>query len=552
MTETTEFATRLLDAFAAADPCTAVVDAGAQEATRLTDYSPAGHAARADLAASALTDLEKLRDVQEPETAPGRDRVLRDHLAERLRTVRDFHAAGEDVRELHAAATGPLQMMRQAIESAVPPQDAEPALRDAGWALTADRLADLPRALAGYAESLTLAAARGDVAARRQVDLCAQRCAAWAQDASGFAGRYGDGPVRAVLEQAAADAARAYNRFGGFLSTELAPVAPEQEAFGEQRYGVWVRKFLGGEPDLRELYAWGWAELQELEAQFAREAQALVPGASTPQVVDRLDEGVVGTVVTGREAFAAWLQELLDDTVRRLDGVHFDIPAPLRRIESRISTTSGILYIGPSQDLTRPGRVWWQIDEDQERFPVWYVYSTAFHEGVPGHHLQIGLEACEGDLGQRLNVLGGLSGCHEGWALYAERLMDELGYYEQPGARLGYLVTQLLRAARVVIDIGLHLRLPIPDRPGEIWSPQVALDWLQNRLHQGAYATSELARYLGRPAQALAYKLGEKVWLDGRAAAGLELREFHRRGLALGSLGLGALETELAALARRG
>ncbi|NUT34695.1 MAG: DUF885 domain-containing protein [Hamadaea sp.] len=543
-TATAEAAGRILDAFAALDPCTAVVDAGAQDAATLTDYSPAGHAARAGLAASALRDLEKLTP------AAGRDRIVRDHLAERLGSRIAFHTAGEDVRELHVAATGPLQMLRQAIEAAVPPADAAPEQRDAGWALVAERLADLPRALAGYAESLTLAASRGHVAARRQVELCAQRSAVWAQDAATFAARCGDGSARPALDRAAADAAQAYHRFGAFLTADLAPHAPEQEAFGEERYATWVRAFLGGEPDLRELYAWGWAELRDIEAELAREAAAILPGASVPEVVDRLDEGAVGEVLIGRDVFAGWLQNLLDDTVRRLDGVHFDIPEPLRRLESRLSATSGICYIGPSQDLTRPGRVWWQIDDDQERFPVWHVYSTAYHEGVPGHHLQIGLEACEGELGQRLNLLGGLSGCAEGWGLYAERLMDELGYYEQPGARLGHLVSQLLRAARVVIDIGLHLRLEVPDRPGELWRPEIALDWLENRVYQGQYATSELARYLGRPAQALAYKVGEKVWLDGRAAAGLEQREFHRRALALGSMGLGALSTQLAALAR--
>jgi len=543
VTEILNFAATLLDGIAELDPCAAVVEAGAQEPARLTDYSPAGHQARADFAAAALIELDSLAH-----TGNDQDRRLREHLAERLGSILEFTAAGEDVRELNAAATGPLQMIRQAVEAAVPAATAETAAREDGWALVAERLADVPRALAGYAESLTDAAGRGQVAADRQVDLCTVRCAGWIEDTEHLVATYGSGPRAAALSAAATAAMDAYARFGSFLSVDLKPRAATEEAFGRERYAVWLRKFLGAEPDLAELYAWGWQEFQAIEAEVRSEAEAIMPGVSLPEVLDHLDaEGAPG-VLTSREEFGAWLQELLEETIVRLDGVHFDIPAPLRRIESRISASAGIMYIAPSEDLTRPGRVWWQLADEQSLFPTWHAYSTAYHEGVPGHHLQVGYEVCQGGLGQRLNLLGGLSAGQEGWALYAERLMDELGWYTQPGARLGHLFSQLLRAARVVIDLGLHLKLPVPDRSGRTWTPELAYDVLANRCHQGGYAASELARYLGRPAQALSYKVGEQVWLDGRAAAGLPVREFHRRALELGSLGLGQLGTELARL----
>ncbi|MBG0563875.1 DUF885 domain-containing protein [Actinoplanes aureus] len=528
-----DFASRLLRDVARLDPCTAVVEAGEQEVDGLTDYSPDGHQARADLAASALRELETL-----PPTSP-----LHGHLAERLRARIVFHDAGEDLRELHAAATGPLQLIRQCVQAAVPARDAEDATYEDGWAHVAARQAAIPATLAGYARSLMLAAARGHLPTRRQVDLVTRRCRNWVDDDIALVERYGDGPQRTALQAAAQGAQEAYRRLAAMLTADLAPQARSEEAFGPQRYALWVRTFLGIEPDLRELYDWGWDEFSAIEKELVAEAKLL--GGTVPEAIDRLDSPDAPGTLHSRAAFGAWLQELLETTTQQLRGVHFDIPEPLRRIESRLTVSGGIAYIGPSQDLTRPGRVWWLLPEGQENFPTWWAHSTAYHEGVPGHHLQIGYEACQGGLGQRLNLLGGLSGCQEGWALYAERFMDELGLYQQPGARLGYLFSQLLRAARVVLDIGLHLRLPVPSASGASWTPDAALQLLHDRCHQGPYAAMELARYLGRPGQALTYKVGERVWLTGRSSFRGDRRAFHRRALELGSLGLDQLEGAL-------
>ncbi|WP_433288200.1 DUF885 domain-containing protein [Micromonospora sp. CA-244673] len=533
-----DFADRLLCDLAGLDPCTAVVEAGEQDVDGLTDYSPEGHQARADLAARALRELEILGDAR-PTATP-----LHGHLTERLRTRIAFHDAGEDLRELHAAATGPLQLIRQAVEAAVPGRGAEGAAFEEGWARVGARLAAIPAALNGYARSLLLAAERGNVPARRQVELVAQRCRNWIDDDVALVDRYGEGCQRASLQAAAAGSREAYQKLARMLTTDLAPRAVDEEAFGQQRYALWVRTFLAAQPDLRELYDWGWDEFRATEAELIAEAKAL--GGTVPEVLSWLDSPDAPGTLSSREAFAAWLQELLEVTTERLDGAHFDIPAPLRRIESRVTTSSGIAYTGPSRDLTRPGRVWWSLPEDAASFPTWYAHSTAYHEGVPGHHLHLGAEACRGGLGQRLNLLGGLSGSQEGWALYAERFMDELGLYEQPGARLGYLFMRLLRAARVVLDIGLHLRLPMPSGDRAPWTPDAALQLLRDRCHQGPYASAELARYLGRPGQALAYKVGERVWLTGRSAFPGDRRAFHRRALELGSLGLDQLTAALA------
>ncbi|MEU9740784.1 DUF885 domain-containing protein [Micromonospora chersina] len=532
-----DFADRLLRDMAGLDPCTAVVEAGEQDVDGLTDYGPEGHQARADLAARALRELDVLRDAV-PAVTP-----LHAHLAERLRTRIAFHDAGEDLRELHTAATGPLQLIRQAVEAAVPGRGVEGAAFEEGWARVGVRLAAIPAALDGYARSLLVAAERGMLPTRRQVGLVTQRCGNWIDDDVALVDRYGEGPQRASLQAAATDAREAYQKFARMLTADLAPRAVAEEAFGPQRYALWVRTFLAAKPDLRELYDWGWDEFRATEAELIAEAKAL--GGSVPEVLAWLAGPDAPGTLHGREAFAAWLQELLEATTERLDGVYFDIPTPLRRIESRLTTSSGVAYIGPSRDLTRPGRVWWSVPEGEANFPTWYAYSVAYHEGVPGHHLHLGSEVCRGVLGPRLNLLGGLSAGQEGWALYAERFMDELGLYEQPGARLGHLYMQLLRAARVVLDIGLHLRLPIPSGDGAQWTPEAALELLRDRCHQGPYAPAELARYLGRPGQALAYKAGERVWRAGRSAFPGDRRAFHRHALELGSLGLDQLAAAL-------
>ncbi|MCZ7439385.1 DUF885 domain-containing protein [Micromonospora sp. WMMC241] len=530
-----EFAGRLLRDLAHLDPCAAAVEVGEQDVDELTDYGPEGHQARADLAVSALRELETL-----PEQSP-----LRAHLAERLHARIAFHEAGEDLRELHAAATGPLSLIRQAVEAGVPGGDVDGAAHEEGWARVGARQAAIPATLEGYARSLRLAAERGHLPTRRQVELVTRRCHAWADEDAALVERYGGGAQQASLLAAAKGAGDAYRKLGATLTADLAPRARGDEAFGPERYALWVRTFLADDPDLRELHDWGWDEFTATEAELVAEAKAL--GGSVPEVTARLDRPDAPGTLPGRAAFGAWLQELLAATTEQLHGVHFDIPAPLRRIESRVTASAGTSYTGPSRDLTRPGRVWWFLPEGQETFPTWFAYSTAYHEGVPGHHLQMGHEACQGGLGPELNLLGGLSGCREGWALYAERFMDEIGYYEQPGARLGHLLMRLLRAARVVLDIGLHLRLPVPSGGGARWTPDAALRLLRDRCHQGPYASGELARYLGRPGQALTYRVGERVWLAGRSSFRGDRRAFHRRALEVGSRGLGQLAVALAA-----
>ncbi len=141
--------------------------------------------------------------------------------------------------------------------------------------------------------------------------------------------------------------------------------------------------------------------------------------------------------------------------------------------------------------------------------------------------------------------------------MYAERLMDELGYFENPEYRFGLLASQLFRSTRVVVDIGTQLEKVIPaDAPlhqGEVWNYDLAVDYMERvGLQPRDMAESEVKRYLGWPGQAISYKVGEREILDireqarVREGAALDLKEFHRRLLEAGAIRLDHLREAMA------
>jgi uncharacterized protein (DUF885 family) len=540
-----DLADRYVDEFAALDPCLAALMGIAGQDARLTDYGPDGLEARAELTRRTLAELGRVpvRD--------GAGRIAAAVLRERLEVEAALDEAG--VREQFLDTTdGPVQRLRMAVELL----DQGP---DTDWEAVRARVGALPEALAGLRASLRRACGRGRVAARRQVLRSARECADTPAYLAGLAARYGDGPLRGALREAASAASAALEEFASFLSGELAARAPERDALGADRYRLGVRDFLGTDLDLTETYAWGWEELARIESEMEAAAEEILPGEPLPAVMAALDADPAHRV-GGAEAFRGWIQELADRAIADLDGVHFDIPGPLRRIECRIPPVeAGIYYLAPAEDLSRPGTVWWTVEDPSADIVTWTVPTTMFHEGVPGHHLQLGVTTLNRGLNRFQRLSSELHPGHcEGWGLYAERLMDELGHYRDPAHRLGMLAGgQRFRAARVVLDIGLHLELPIPAgsgfHEGERWTPELGFEFLRARKgpDPDSVVAFEIDRYLGRPGQAIAYKLGERVWLEAREAArrregaGFDLKEFHRRALDLGPMGLDVLRAEL-------
>jgi uncharacterized protein (DUF885 family) len=519
---------------------------------QLTDLSAGGFADRAELDRATVAALTAAA----PETE--RERVARAAMLERLGLAVELYDAGETTRELNVIASW-IQGVRQVFD--LMPTEGEEAQRN-----IAARMAAVPAAYANLRQTYAEAARQNRVPARRQVIECAKQCAQWSAPGNGFyrglVNRTGaTGALLADLAAAAEAASAATAELGTFLQTELLPLAADRDAVGRDRYALASRSFLGAAIDLDEAYAWGWDEVMRIEAEMARVAGLIVPGGSVEDATAKLDADPARQI-TGAENLRAWMQDFADRTIAEMHGTHFDIPEPARRIQAMIAPTSdgGIYYTGPSEDWTRPGRMWWTVPDGVEQFAIWKEITTIYHEGVPGHHLQVSQQVFEKEsLNRWQRLLCWVSGHGEGWALYAERLMAELGYLADPGAMLGMLDSQLLRAARVVVDLGVHLELPIPAgtgwHEGESWTAELAWEFLRSRVHMDdEMLRFELNRYLGWPGQAPAYKLGERIWLQAREearerkGANFSLRDFHSQALALGALGLDPLREALAHL----
>jgi uncharacterized protein (DUF885 family) len=421
---------------------------------------------------------------------------------------------------------------------------------DDDWHNIAARLAALPVMFDGWQASLNAGLARGLRAARRQAAEAAAGADRYAGTHDALVAAYGDGPVAAELAAAVTRANQGYAEIARYLREDYAPRAAEADGVGAERYAVAARLSLGADMDLTEAYEWGWAELRRIEAEMTAEAAAVRPGASVAEATALLNESAY---VLGEDAYLAWLRDRHEWAIEQLDGVHVDIPAPLRTIDvvlARGSSSGAAYYTGPSEDLTRPGRTWWPLGsrDPSGPFQTWPELSTVFHEGVPGHHLQVGAAKTAGDKLSRFAKSNFVSGHGEGWALYAERLADELGWFTEPGTRLGMLGGSAFRAARVVIDIGVHLDLPLPD--GSRWTFEHACEVLGTSGRGEPHRIrAEVVRYFGWPAQAISYKLGERAWLAARAEAmrrpGFDLKRWHTAALSLGPIGLVGLADAL-------
>ena len=351
------------------------------------------------------------------------------------------------------------------------------------------------------------------------------------------------------LQQRAAEAADAYRNLATVLRDDIGPRARTEDACGRDAYRLMSREFLGTTVDVDETYQWGLHQLENIVAEQESIAARLYPGVSVTETLRRLDDEP-RYIVHGTDALQAWMQGLSDRAVDSLADTHFDIAAPLRRLECRIAPTQtgGIYYTGPSEDLTRPGRMWWSVPPSVDTFRTWQETTTVFHEGVPGHHLQIGRAVVSADRLNRWRRMGcWVSGHGEGWALYAERLMAELGWLDDAGNRMGMLDAQRFRAARVVIDIGVHCGLTAPD--GRVWDAQKAWVFLQSHSAQAEETLRfELDRYLGWPGQAPSYAIGQRIWQrlrDEMIGRGVSIKEFHSRALDLGGLPLDVLRSAL-------
>lgn len=513
----------------------------------------------------ATAERAAIREMEAAQPANDRERICKDTFLEELRLGIEQHEAGEHLRGLNILHS-PVQSTRSVF-------DMMPQATEEHWSNIASRIENVPEALDSYRESLRLGADRGLVASKRQVVGTAPQLDTWAgadgsepflsRLISGFSegedANQGGPALKARLEAASGKAAEAWVDFGKFLRNEYMSSATSTDGVGRERYSLAARSFNGVELDLEETYRWGWEQTKWVRSEMIKTAERIKPGASVAEAVDLLDSDP-GRAIDGEDEFKQWMQDLQDATIDDFDGKHFDLDPRVREIEAMIAPPGGALamyYTGPSEDFSRPGRTWYPTG-GKTAFPIWREVSIAFHEGVPGHHFQIAtnLTLAE-ELSRYQRLMAGTSGYVEGWALYAERLMGELGYLENPYYYMGMLDAQALRSIRVVVDIGMHLGLKIPAdsdfHPGEVWTGELALEFMRDRVHFPAdFVASEVDRYLGLPGQAISYKVGERVWLEARdaaksrAGADFDLKKWHNAALRLGPMGLAQMKREMA------
>ena len=550
MPTVSEVSDHFVDELAALDPAHGARMMGIDiNGSRLRDYSPAGSAAMHEMLLRATRDLDHATADGEAERLGAI--YLRDVLAGRL-AISD---ANEDERDL-SILNGPPAAVRMSFDL-VDPQGPE------DWESVTVRLEGVPAAMTAYRASLQAGLAGGRVASRRCAVAVAEQCTVWAGSPghgwfSTFAESKGDAPGPERLRAAGRAADAAYGELSDWLRSAYVPAASGTDGVGKDAYQVWARYFLGSDLDVEEAYEWGWDELGRLESEQRLECDHVQRGADFATVRELLTTDP-GRAVHGVDAWRGWLQDLTDRTIDALNGRHFDIAPALRACVVSIppaGSAAAPYYTPPSEDLLSPGRIWFPT-MGTTTFPTWDAVTTVFHEAVPGHHLQLGATRLI-EL-TRAQQLGFNSAHGEGWALYAERLMDELGRLDTPEYRLGFLSMQAFRAARVVVDIGLHTGQRIPAGragAGSVWDYDTAVEYLgaASGLNR-AFCASEALRYLSWPTQATSYKLGERVWLEGRQRARqvqgerFDLKAWHGAALALGPLGLDDLATELERLA---
>lgn len=245
---------------------------------------------------------------------------------------------------------------------------------------------------------------------------------------------------------------------------------------------------------------------------------------------------------SGREAYISEATEIIEDMKGRLDSLFITKPAAdmvVKRVEPfRENTAFGAFYNQPAMDGTRPGTYYINL-RDMADQPKYLMQALAYHEGIPGHHMQIAIGMELSDL-PKFRTLGGYTSYVEGWALYAESVPKELGLYTDPYKDFGRLSMEIFRAARLVVDTGIHSKK---------WTREEAVQYyLDNIPNPEGDVRAEIDRYIVWPGQATAYKIGmlkiQELRQNAETALGdaFDIREFHEVVLSNGAVPLTILE----------
>ena len=358
------------------------------------------------------------------------------------------------------------------------------------------------------------------------------------------------GDYRAVLTR---DVLPAYRRLRVFLHDEYLPAARVSVGMaampgGAAYYRLLVREHTTLDMPPAQIHLLGLDEVSRIHAQMERVKAAMgFAGPLSeffehirnnpryhPQNAAQLSDGFRKV---GREVDAAAPRYFL-----HLPKTPLSIQA---YPEYRAKFEAGGSYSEGAADASRPGTFFYNTYDLKSRF-LTGVTTLYLHEGAPGHHFQISL-AQENEALPEFQRFGGNTAYVEGWALYAETLGYEMGFYKDPWQHWGTLDDEILRAMRLVVDTGLHMA-----GPGGNWTREQAIDYMLANSGMGrSDATAEVERYIANPGQALAYKLGaltiQRLRKQSEAALGsrFDIRQFHEQVLDSGALPLPVLEAKI-------
>jgi uncharacterized protein (DUF885 family) len=352
----------------------------------------------------------------------------------------------------------------------------------------------------------------------------------------------------AVLEQVRVSVIPAYEKFAAFVRDEYAPRGRTEVGVwalpdGATRYAFMVKNQTTTDLTPEEIHEIGLREVARIEGEMLAIAKSLGYG----------DLKSFNAAVEANPALKARSPEHLLESYRKyIDQMYAKLPELFGRLpkakleviptpEFRQESASGAEYNTGSPDGSRPGRVYVNTYKATERKTLPFE-STAYHEGVPGHHMQLSIQQELTDL-PPFRQQGGETAFVEGWALYSERLGKEVGFYQDPYNDYGRLNDEMLRAIRLVVDTGLHAKRWNRDQVVQFFRDHSAIDEVEIQ--------SETDRYIVWPGQALAYKIGQLkiVELRERAQKALgakfDIRAFHDEVLGAGSLPMQVLEDRM-------
>jgi uncharacterized protein (DUF885 family) len=335
----------------------------------------------------------------------------------------------------------------------------------------------------------------------------------------------------------------AVERYRDVLRDEVAPHARPDERCGlmhlpdgEQVYAKAVAFYTTVDTSPAEIHQVGLEQVASLAKEYAQLGAQVVGTSDVPAVLAALRDDPALHHTDGREIVAA-SKAAMAKARAAMDAWFGRVPRSECDVEA---TTSGAIayYFAPPRDGSRGG-VFFMNVSDPEGWGRFEIENTSYHEGIPGHHLQLGI-AAELDGIPEFRKRAFIAAYGEGWGLYTERLADEMGLYSSPLDRMGMLSADSMRACRLVVDTGMHALG---------WSRQQAVDYmLANSPMRAGHVAAEVDRYAVTPGQALSYMIGRLEIQRIRRAAeerqgdAFDIRAFHDAVLDSGPMPLGLLD----------